>query len=180
MLQASYAQLVIFVSILWILARLFVNIRQKSISWKRELQLLLVYVCIVVVLRFTCFPFSKVDGKVQPMFLDLTHQNPIRFNLLPLVYLTDYPTRSEILLNIIGNTAMFLPIGIVLPIVYKGLNTHLKAIAAGIGFSLCIEIFQLWIFDRVSDVDDLILNSLGYLAGYGILLLVRTIKGKAQ
>ena len=71
---------------------------------------------------------------------------------------------------------MFVPVGIVYPIVYKKLNTHVKVIAAGIGFSLAIELLQLLFFDRVSDVDDLILNSLGYLLGYLIYLLVKRIK----
>lgn len=178
MLQVSYGQLVLFVSILWVLVRVAVNVRQKSLSWARELQLLLVYICIIVVLRCTCFPFAKVNGQVQPMFIDWSHQFPIRWNLWPLVYLMDYPTRREILLNIIGNTTMFIPIGIILPIVYKSLNTHMRAIAAGLGFSLVIEILQLWVYDRVSDIDDLILNSLGYLVGYGLLVLIRTIKRK--
>ena len=49
-------------------------------------------------------------------------------------------------------------------------------IAAGVGYSLLIEISQLPFFDRVSDVDDLILNSLGFLMGYGIYLLVRAVR----
>ena len=48
--------------------------------------------------------------------------------------------------------------------------------AAGVGFSLCIEILQLPFFDRVTDVDDLILNSIGFLIGYGAYLLVRVQK----
>ena len=90
--------------------------------------------------------------------------------------MTDYPTRREILLNFIGNTAMFVPLGIVWPAVFRELNTHKKVIAAGVGCSLLIEILQLPFFNRVSDIDDLILNALGFLAGYGIYLLVKSTK----
>lgn len=72
----------------------------------------------------------------------------------------------------IGNTAMFIPLGIVWPSVYNGLNKHWKVLAAGIGFSLFIEILQLPFYDRVSDVDDLLLNSAGFLIGYLVYLLV--------
>ncbi|MBQ1281708.1 MAG: VanZ family protein, partial [Oscillospiraceae bacterium] len=72
-----------------------------------------------------------------------------------------------------GNSAMFIPVGVIWPAVYRELRTHGRAITAGIGFSLCIELLQLPFYDRVTDIDDLILNTLGYLAGYGILLLVR-------
>lgn len=41
-------------------------------------------------------------------------------------------------LNFVGNTLMFVPVGIVYSIVYKKLDTHIKVIAAGVGFSLAI------------------------------------------
>ena len=166
------------ITVLWILVRMAVCILQKRVIWKRELQLILVYICIVVVIRFTFFPFRKVDGQVLPLVFDAANAFPPRINLLPFVYMTDYPTRGEILLNFIGNTLMFLPLGIVWPAVFKELDTHKKMIAAGIGTSLLIEILQLPFFDRVSDIDDLILNSAGFLLGYGIYLLVKKIKKK--
>lgn len=158
------------ITLLWILVRAIVCLCQGRIRWKRELQLMLVYICIMVVTRFTFFPFSKVDGQVQPLLFDPAKIFPPRINLLPIVYLFDYPVFREALINFIGNTAMFLPLGIVWPSVFPQLDTHKKVIAAGVGYSLLIEILQLPFFDRVSDIDDLILNSLGFLIGYGIYL----------
>lgn len=176
MIYLPYLLSPILITTVWILIRLGFWLKTRQLHWKRELQLILVYICIFVVVRFTFFPFSKVNGQVQPLELDLANLFPPRINLLPFVYMTDYPTRGEILLNFIGNTAMFLPLGIVWPYVFKQLNTHKKVIAAGIGASLLIEILQLPFFDRVSDIDDLILNSLGFLMGYGIYLLTKKCK----
>ena len=78
--------------------------------------------------------------------------------------------------NIVGNTAMFIPTGIILPIVYKRLDHFGKVIAAGAFISLCIELIQLPFADRVMDIDDLILNTLGVAIGYGIYSLVKRIK----
>jgi glycopeptide antibiotics resistance protein len=75
---------------------------------------------------------------------------------------------------------MFIPLGIVWPSVYKNLNTHLKVICAGIGFSLFIEILQLPFYDRVSDIDDLLLNSLGFIIGYSLYLFAKFIKKKIR
>lgn len=166
------------ITTVWILVRLSFRLKTRQFHWRRELQLLLVYVCIVVVVRFTFFPFSKVNGQVQPLELDLAHLFPPRINLLPFVYLFDYPTMREALINVIGNTLMFLPLGIVWPSVFKELDTHGKVIAAGIGTSVLIEILQLPFYSRCSDIDDLILNSLGYLMGYGIYLLVKKCRKK--
>ena len=178
MVCISYSFLLAAITALWILVRTAVCIRQKQVSPKREAQLILVYICIVVVVRFTFFPFGKVDGQIQPLLFDAAKAFPPRINLLPIVYMTDYPTRREILLNFIGNTLMFLPLGIVWPSVFRKLDTHVKVIAAGVGTSALIEILQLPFFDRVSDIDDLILNSLGFLMGYGIYLLAKLYRKK--
>ena len=175
MVKISYAFLLIFISCIWLLVRGCICCKNKRFDWKRELQLLLVYICIVVVARFTFFPFSKVNGKIQPLVFDIANAFPPRINLIPFVYLFDYPKLSEALLNLIGNTTMFIPLGIVWPIVYKELNEPWEVIGAGVGFSLCIEVLQLPFYDRVSDIDDLILNSAGYIAGYLLYLLVRVV-----
>ena len=176
MIPISYSTMVMIISFLWILNRVWIYRKNGTISWKRELQLMLVYICIVVIVRFTFCPFAKVDGKIQPLLFYPDHWFPFRVNFRPFVYLLDYPTVKEILLNLIGNTTMFIPVGIVWPIVYKQLDKHWKVISAGAGFSLCIEIIQLPFYDRVSDIDDLILNSIGFLTGYGIYLLTKKKK----
>ena len=144
------------------------------------MQLILVYICLIVVVRFTFCPFGKVNGQIQPLLFDPGRIFPPRINLVPLIYLLDYLIVGEAVLNVVGNTAMFIPIGIIWPMVFKELDSHGKVIAAGVGFSLCIEVLQLPFFDRVTDIDDLILNSLGFLIGYGICLLLRKYKKKAS
>lgn len=175
MIKISYGSLVTFITCLWILVRALNWVKRKQFSWKRELELLLVYICIIVVARFTFFPFSKVNGKIQPLIFDVANVFPPRINLMPIVHLMDYEIRREALINVIGNTTMFIPLGIIWPSVFRKLDAHWKVITAGVGTSLCIEILQLPFFDRVSDIDDLILNSLGFLMGYGIYLLARAI-----
>ena len=176
MIAVSYPFVICVITAVWILNRIAVCRKKQCVFWKREAQLLLVYVCLIVVARFTFFPFSKVDGKIQPLIFDCARWFPFRINLVPVVHLLDYPVFREAMRNLIGNTAMFVPLGIVWPSVYRQLDTHLKTIAAGAGFSLMIELLQLPFYDRVSDIDDLILNTLGYLLGYGIYLLAKKAK----
>ena len=178
MIQISYTSMVVFISIIWCLVRMVCAIKTKRANWTREIQLLLVYVCIIVVARFTFFPFSKVNGEIQPLVYESAKVYPFRINWIPFVNLFDYPEMRDILINVIGNSAMFIPLGIVWPSVYKGLDTHGKVISAGIGVSLCIEILQLPFYDRVSDVDDLLLNSLGFILGYLQYLLAKRINHK--
>ncbi len=178
MIRISYTSMVVFISIIWCFIRAVCAVKAKRLDWKREIQLLLVYVCIVVVARFTFFPFSKVNGEIQPLIFESIKAFPFRINWIPFVNLFDYPETKDILINVIGNTAMFIPLGIVWPSVYKKLNTHRKVVFAGIGVSLFIEILQLPFYDRVSDVDDLLLNSLGFIIGYLLYLLVKPTSKK--
>ena len=168
------------ISVAWIAVRAFFAVKNKKLDVKRELQLILVYICLIVVARFTFCPLRKVDGVILPLVFDATNVFPFRINLVPLVNLLDYDIFSEALINFIGNTAMFIPLGIVWPIVFKELDTPLKNLTAGAGFSLLIEILQLPFFDRVSDIDDLLLNTLGFAVGYGVYRLVARINRKKE
>lgn len=170
MIQISYSSTIMLISMIWCLVRLISAIKFRRFNYKRELQLLLVYICIVVVVRFTFFPFSTINGKIQPLVFESTKVFPFRINWIPFINLFDYPEIEDILINLIGNTAMFIPLGIIWPIVYKELDNHWKILSAGIGFSLVIEILQLPFYDRVSDIDDLLFNSLGYILGYFLYL----------
>ena len=172
--------MVAFITAAWLLVRGYFAVKTKTIHWKREAELILVYICLIVVVRFTFCPFGTVDGQIQPLLFDASQMFPPRVNLVPLKYLLDYLIVGEAVLNTVGNFAMFIPIGMVWPLVFRKLNTHGKVIAAGVGLSLCIELLQLPFFDRVTDIDDLILNSLGFLMGYGIYLLVKKCKKKAS
>lgn len=169
-----FAQLLI--TALWVLVRAIVAIKTKRFDYKRELQLLLVYICIQVVVRYTFFPFSKLDGAVQPLLFDPSHELNGRINFIPFVHLTKFLTTSDLLINVIGNIFMFTPLGIIWPIVFKKLDTHKKVITAGIGCSLVIEILQIPFFDRVSDIDDLLFNTAGFLIGYLLYLFFRSRK----
>jgi glycopeptide antibiotics resistance protein len=105
--------------------------------------------------------------------INLSGIQPIRINLIPFVNILDYDSKREAAINIIGNTCMFIPTGIILPILYPRLDCFWKVLLAGAGLSLVIEMMQLFFPGSVSDIDDLILNTAGVAIGYGIYKLVR-------
>ncbi|MCR5575935.1 MAG: VanZ family protein [Oscillospiraceae bacterium] len=157
----------------WLLCRIAVWIRQGRIDWKREAVLLLMYVNLAVIIRFSFFPKTRVNGRVQPLLFDAAAAFPFRVNLIPFVNLFDYDNMRSLLWNVVGNTAMLIPSGIILPIVYRKLDSFWKVAAAGAMLSLCIELLQLPFSARASDIDDLILNTVGVMLGYGIYRLAK-------
>ena len=180
MIKITYPEMLLAISALWIAVRAFFAVKNRKFEIKRELQLILVYVCLIVIARFTFFPLRKVDGVIQPLVFDAVKAFSFRINFIPLVNLFDYEIMSEAIINFVGNTTMFIPVGIIWPIVFKELDTPIKTIAAGAGLSLFIEILQLPFYDRVSDVDDLLLNTLGFAVGYGLYRLVARINRKRR
>ena len=176
MLKISFITLELFYTAVWLICRIVVWIKQRHIDWKREAILLLMYINLAVIIRFTFFPMSRINGRIQPLVFDASKVFPFWVNLIPFVKLLDYNSKRDLLLNIFGNTAMFIPSGIILPIIYKKLDNFWKVAAAGAMISLCIEILQLPFSGRASDVDDLILNTAGVMIGYGIYALVRAVR----
>ena len=173
MLKIPFAAAEAVFALIWLVCRIAVWIRRGQIDWKREALLLLMYVNLAVILRFTFFPMFRINGKVQPLIFNAAALFPFKINLIPFVRLFDYVSKKEMLLNVIGNVALFIPSGIVFPILYRNLNSFWKVLGAGALLSLCIEILQLSFSRRASDIDDLILNTLGVAIGYAVFALIR-------
>ena len=159
-------------TVLWLIIRGVIWIRQKKIVWKREALLLLMYINLAVLIRFVFYPFFPVDGQVQPLIINMKSMLPPRVNLIPFVNILDYDSKREAAINIIGNIGLFIPTGIIMPILYRRLYSFWKVLLAGAGLSLVIEIIQLLLPGSVTDIDDLILNTAGAAIGCGIYKLV--------
>ena len=176
MFEITYKGLFIFITLAWIVARVICGIKNKKADWKYEAKLLTVYICLVVIARIVYFPLHLVESRIASLILDIDKIFPLWINLIPIVHLSD--VYDGWLINIIGNIAMFIPVGLVWPFCFKKLDTLGKTILAGAGFSLFIEITQLPFFDRCSDVDDLILNTTGILIGALIYFGIKLLKNR--
>ncbi|MBQ6735233.1 MAG: VanZ family protein [Lachnospiraceae bacterium] len=175
-MEISFFATELFFTALWLVVRIIIWVKQKRIDWKREVLLLLMFVNLAVIIRYVFFPRDLVDGRVQPLVFRAEEALPLRINLRPLVHLLDYDNVRDIIWNVAGNSAMFIPTGIILPVLYKKLDAFWKIIAVGALISLCIEVLQLPFASRASDVDDLILNTFGVIVGYGIYMAIKRVR----
>ena len=83
-------------------------------------------------------------------------------------------------LNLIGNIAAFIPFGICVPLIGCTKPNFWKAFIASFGLSLAIELTQLLAKIGSCDVDDLFLNTLGGILGYGIYLIIVAVLKKKE
>lgn len=84
------------------------------------------------------------------------------------------------LLNIVGNVVGFMPFGFFLPIVSRRGKKWYNLFFITWGFSLTIELTQLAGKVGSFDVDDMLLNTLGGIAGYVLYLIVQTVRARRR
>ena len=77
--------------------------------------------------------------------------------------------------QLLGNTLLFLPWGFFLPLLWRRFRRLLPVAGMCLGLTCFIEFTQLFI-GRTVDVDDLLLNFCGSMAGAGIAWLVRRLR----
>ena len=91
------------------------------------------------------------------------------FHLIPFLGMANSPV--SYIEGCILNVILFVPMGILLPLLWKEFR-ELKCTALfGLSFSLGIELLQVFTL-RLTDVDDLITNTLGTVVGYWIAKII--------
>jgi glycopeptide antibiotics resistance protein len=96
---------------------------------------------------------------------------PIHANYVPfktiLPQLRGKPRWSSAIINLVGNTVLFVPVGFLALLVYRKMRwpkSLVLAVAIGVTMEVTEGVFRL----GVVDVDDVILNALGVMSGYWI------------
>ncbi len=114
------------------------------------------------------------------LFQIVTFEDPLvssysnHFNLIPLKEISRYSVGSRLFFkNVIGNLVMFMPYGFFASYFTKMDNKY-YAFSLIAFASITIETTQLAI-GRVFDIDDIILNIIGGMIGYGIYRLLSKI-----
>lgn len=117
-------------------------------------------VYIFILLAFLFFKVSSVQA----------------INLIPFHTITDYIFNAGVLplSNILGNIALFIPLGIYLTLFKCNKNICINTIWI-IFISVSVEILQYLMKVGVTDIDDVILNGLGGLLGIIIFKVMNRI-----
>ena len=99
----------------------------------------------------------------------ITYINPgLNLNLIPFADMLAYP--SNALLNVV----LFLPLGIMLPLLWQPFRTMKSTVLFGFSLSLAVELLQILV-GRATDINDLITNTLGAALGFSLWKLAPPI-----
>ena len=75
---------------------------------------------------------------------------------------------------IIFNMLMFVPLGMLLPLIHYKYKSFGRVFVISIVFTLCVEVFQFISGKGIFELDDLLHNTLGSLAGYFFIMAIVT------
>ncbi len=144
---------------------------------------LVAYVAWIVAM--TLFPLPlEGPGRVERLVSELN-----RPNLLPLHTIGEtlgLPSAWQRARLFLGNILVFVPFGLLLPALSARVRSWPRALLAGALFSGAIELAQLAVslavgyWYRMPDVDDLLLNTAGVLAGYALFALTRRLTSRSR
>ncbi len=139
----------------------------------RLLQVLLLGYCLLLIkiMVFKDVPLIRLG--ILMLNFGGTHEG--QPNFIPFKTIIPYLVGEKGLLigaiNIVGNIILLVPVGLMVPFVFPAVHLK-KSILFAVFSGLLIEGMQTLLHVGIFDIDDVILNGLGYLLGYWIYLVL--------
>lgn len=115
-----------------------------------------------------------------------SHGGPRRYNLIPLKTIAEYIEHSKnfgpgiLLINLVGNIVAFMPLGFLVPLVFKRTDRLSIITLITLFTSITAEICQFIFNVGGLDIDDVLLNTIGGIMGYLIYRGVARIYTKGR
>lgn len=162
-----------------LLARWLTVRKTGTVDRKKEVCLVVFWLYMAALLSQTVIPerFLHFDFSVNPYHWP-TRENTVIFRESPIgwiLWMITLRNFAEIVRNIGGNILLFVPYGFLFPCCFRKVRRY--TVLFGLLLSLLIEFLQLF-FDRVTDVNDVLLNLSGIVTGYLLYLLYQWMKKK--
>lgn len=160
-----------------IIRLLYLLIAKKTFFAIRELMLLIFVASIIFIISKTVIPKYSFAKTSDGLIVNL-HRLDWKVNIIPFktiwYFMTDEIKRDSVgmIINILGNLLLFIPIGLA----GLALNQYdiRLTVMKGCIISVIIEIIQI-IPGRSTDIDDVIVNTIGVLIGCLIMFLIHKI-----
>lgn len=143
--------MICFIPILLII-RYLKYIKLKKINYYHEVLLFIFYIFLIGLISQTIITNN------------IGYININKINIIPFKFIIDMYNKdiNYFIINFLGNIIMFIPIGLCIPLLWNISNK--KVLLIGFSLSMFIELCQLFL-NRNTDIDDVILNTIGVFIG---------------
>jgi glycopeptide antibiotics resistance protein len=169
-IMLKFTPIGLLLMVMYLLITWLVN-RKRDISKVKQVINFLFFMYILAVVAVTFFPLPIDQRYIVDKIKTGLHQsnNFVPFKTISEVLYNHYYMIA--LKNIGGNILLFVPLGFFIPLIWGKVNWN-RAVLLGFASSISIELTQaiisllLGFTYRSSDVDDIILNTVGFTFGY--------------
>lgn len=148
-----------------LIRKYYFKVNRERYHWKYELADIGFIFYMICLFQITAFRFGGLGWSLENMKNRMT-----RVNDIPLVELWNWVQKGvwwHLFYNVVGNCIWFVPLGVLLPAIYRSYRKHFgRIVFIGMVVSTLIEILQFVFCTGVTDIDDVIFNTLGTAIGY--------------
>ena len=158
-----------------VLRFLWIKIKNKKTNFGRELGLAVFAFYVFLLFSLTVFR----DGYFLWQFKFYFHRPLSQINIIPLVEtfkLSKGQSLVDFFYNLYGNIVWFVPMGVFIPALTKKHLGFFQVVLIGALISTSIETLQFILNTGVTDIDDVIFNTLGAAVGYLLYFVGKWIK----
>lgn len=170
MMHLNFITIVGLTIVVWAIFRLYLAKLRRTLDLTKEGALLILVIYFLILIRLTIFKFSiiMISSPLNSYQYTFSGVDGI-INIIPFKetvnILKDGIHNNKIIKGIILNVIYFIPLGFLLPLLFKKINSFLKIILISTITSSLIEIIQLFTIFSVSNIDDVIFNIIGSAIG---------------
>lgn len=162
-----------------ILRVVWVKIKHKKTHPSREIGLVAFVFYVLLLFALTVFR----DGYFIWQFKFYFHRPLSEINIVPLVEtfkLSKGQSLVDFFYNLYGNIVWFVPMGVFIPALTKRKLGFSQVVLIGALISTSIEALQFILNTGVTDIDDVIFNTLGAAVGYLVYFVGKWIKSSRK
>lgn len=151
----------------------------ESKHWKYEIADACFIFYLLCLYQITALRLGGIGWNLENMLARKT-----RVNSEPLFTIWNWAIKGVwwyFIYNVIGNCVWFIPLGVLLPAIYRRFRGHFcEVVFVGVMVSSSIEILQYILCTGVTDIDDVICNTLGTAMGYGLWLVIDKLRSQVN
>lgn len=161
LVEITASATLIIATIVWLLWRIYLW-RRNGGNLSREFGIAVLFLVSLLMVRVTLFPLKIIFYDWRSVI-----------SLVPFASITQlirYTATITAVENIVGNILLFMPIGLLLPLLFNRIRRFGAFIWRAAVISVAIEATQLFSRARTVDIDDVILNTTGAALGFVMYL----------
>jgi glycopeptide antibiotics resistance protein len=160
-IQISVIFIYLILIVIWTVYRIIAHKKVQEITLLREITINIFFVYFLAVVSYTICKWGAIE---------IAFDNGRYANLVPLketikMFVNKHGNTGRAVYNVSGNILLFVPFGFFIPLLFDRYNSIIKVAFYGFVASIIIEIIQYFTVMNITDIDDVIFNTLGAAAG---------------